>query len=164
MYTRNYDIGHFSEHIEKSSTIKQERMKKVFILSIVLCFLAQSAGAVVGWHAIKMWNDRQPKKSVPYSDEEIVNAIYKAEGGSEAQYLYGIRSCSYDTPAEARRICFNTVRNNRARYADYGHKQFDTYLEFLASRYCPIGADNDPKGLNKNWLKNVKFFLEEGRK
>lgn len=33
------------------------------------------------------------------------------------------------------------------------------YIEFLASRYCPIGADNDPQGLNKNWVKNVKYFL-----
>lgn len=97
-----------------------------------------------------------------YSDEQIVNAIYKAEGGSSAQYAYGIRSVHYDTKAEARRICLNTVRNNRKRYADYGHKRYSTYLEFLASRYCPVGADNDPKGLNKNWLKNVRYFLERG--
>lgn len=36
---------------------------------------------------------------------------------------------------------------------------FTDYIEFLASRYCPIGADNDPQGLNKNWVKNVKYFL-----
>jgi hypothetical protein len=95
-----------------------------------------------------------------YSNEQIVNAIYKAEGSNKAQYLYGIRSVSYDNPAEARRICFNTVRNNRKRYADYGYKQYKTYLEFLQSRYCPINAKNDPKGLNKNWLKNVKYFLD----
>lgn len=98
-----------------------------------------------------------------YTDTEIVEAIYRAEGGADATYLYGIRSVSYDTPAEARRICFNTVRNNRKRYADYGHKTHDTYLNFLASRYAPIGAGNDPKNLNRHWLKNVKFFLKKGR-
>jgi hypothetical protein len=96
-----------------------------------------------------------------YKDEQIVNAIYKAEGGGNAQYLYGIRSVSYGSATEARRICFNTVRNNRKRFADYGYKKHATYLEFLASRYCPIGADNDPKGLNNHWLKNVKYFLNK---
>jgi len=95
-----------------------------------------------------------------WTDTQIVNAIYKAEGGSKATYLYGIRSVSYSDPEEARWICLNTVRNNRRRYAEYGYKKFDTYLQFLQSRYCPIGASNDPKGLNHFWLKNVKYFLK----
>ena len=98
-----------------------------------------------------------------YTDTQIVNAIYQAEGGDKATYLYGTRSVSYDTPEEARRICFNTVRNNRKRYADYGNLEYDTYLEFLASRYCPVGTANDPRGLNKNWLKNVKYFLKKNK-
>ena len=96
--------------------------------------------------------------AMEYSDEQIVNAIFQAEGGYKAQYLYGIRSVSYKDEAEARRICFNTVRNNRKRYADYGYKKYATYLEFLASRYCPVGCDND-RGTNKYWLKNVRYFL-----
>jgi len=99
-----------------------------------------------------------------YSDEQIVNAIYKAEGGDQATYLYGIRSVPYDTPQEARKICFNTVRNNRKRYADYGHAKFDTYLEFLQSRYCPTegkGLTKNEKRLNINWLGNVRYFLEK---
>jgi len=98
-----------------------------------------------------------------WSDTEIVEAIYQAEGGIKATYLYGIRSVSYDTPEEARRICFNTVRNNHKRYAKYGYKTHKTYLEFLASRYCPINADNDPTNLNINWISNVKYFLTNPR-
>lgn len=101
------------------------------------------------------------RKCLAYSDEEIVNAIFIIEGGYKAQYLYGIRSVSYKDEAEARRICFNTVRNNRKRFADYGHKKYNTYLEFLASRYCPIGAKNDKKGLNKYWLRNLRYYLED---
>lgn len=82
-----------------------------------------------------------------YSDDQIVQAIFYAEGGSRAQYLYGIRSVRYANAQEARRICANTVRNNRARYARYGHRTHRTYLEFLASRYCPVGANNDRAGL-----------------
>lgn len=92
-----------------------------------------------------------------YSDIEIVNAIYQAEGGANAQYLYGIRSIKYDTPREARQICLNTVQNQRRRHS--AHICGISYLECLAKRYCPSGAGNDPQGLNKNWLGNVRYFL-----
>ena len=95
-----------------------------------------------------------------YTNEQIVNAIFKAEGSYKAQYLYGIRSVKYKGKQQARRICLNTVRNNRLRYKQYGYRQYDTYLQFLASRYCPIGCDND-NGTNKYWLRNVKYFLNK---
>ena len=109
-----------------------------------------------------------------YTDEEIVQAIWLSEGGSMAQYPYGIRSIRYEDRTDkslsrkewARKICFNTVRNNRKRYADYGYKQFDTYLEFLQSRYCPTTGNlsKAEKELNGFWLKNVKSFLERSVK
>ena len=112
---------------------------------ILLLFLASQAMSCKAW---------------AMSDEQIVNAIFKAEGGYKATYLYGIRSVKYKDEADARQICLNTIRNNRKRYADYGYKTYDTYLEFLASRYCPIGCDNDT-GTNKHWVKNVEYFLEQ---
>lgn len=90
-------------------------------------------------------------------DELIVNAIYWAEGGPNTNHPYGILTkYKTTTPREA---CFNTVRNNRKRYADYGHRSYKTFLRFLASRYCPIGAENDPTNLNVNWLKNVQYYI-----
>ena len=108
--------------------------------------------------------------SVPawsFTNDEIADAIFKAENSSE--YPYGIKSLKYEnrtgrslTKLEwARFICKNTIRNNRKRYADYGYKKYASYLEFLASRYCPKNCDNDPRGLNKHWLKNVKYLLED---
>ena len=100
--------------------------------------------------------------SVVYADEidfdRLVGAIYRAEGGEKAQYLYGIRSVGYDNKAEARQICLNTVRNQMKRHNN--HTCNLTYLECLAKRYCPVGADNDPKGLNRHWLRNVKYIYE----
>lgn len=93
-----------------------------------------------------------------YTDEQIVNAIYKAEGGKKAVYKYGIRSIKYKTEAEARKICLNTIKNNRKRYLKYGYKRYRTFLEFLASRYAPINCEND-NGNNRYWLNNVKYFL-----
>jgi len=124
-----------------------EHLGKVVLIAAVLAILV----TLILCFAVKAHAEE-------YSDEQIVNAIFQVEGGYKARYLYGIRSVSYRNEAEARRICFNTVRNNRKRYADYGYKQYDTYLEFLASRFCPIGCDND-RGTNKYWLKNVRWFL-----
>ena len=96
------------------------------------------------------------------NNEKLADAIFLAEGGYNAEYLYGIRSVNYDTEQEARRICLNTIKNNRKRFAEYGYKNYKTYLEFLASRYCPIDCDNDT-GTNKYWLKNVRYFLDKNK-
>lgn len=31
----------------------------------------------------------------------------------------------------------------------------EAFILFAQRRYCPIGAENDPEGLNKNWATNV---------
>lgn len=94
-----------------------------------------------------------------YTDEQIANAIYKAEGANKATYPYGIRSISCEGLNECHQVCLNTIRNNRRRFKN--QNKYKDYLEFLASRYCPIGASNDPKGLNQYWLKNVRYFLRQ---
>lgn len=86
--------------------------------------------------------------------ERIANAIYKAEGGAKARVPYGILSVKVSSEAEARRVCMNTIRNNHRRWERAGKPGL--FLEFLARKYAPIGAANDPKGLNKHWLNNVQ--------
>lgn len=94
------------------------------------------------------------------SNEKIADAIYLAEGGENTRYPYGI--VSIDTKGDvdyARKICINTIRNNKLRFKK--QSKYCDYIEFLGSRYAPIGAENDPKGLNKNWVKNVKYFIHK---
>ena len=94
------------------------------------------------------------------TDEVIVNAIYLAEGGAKTRYPYGIVSIDTKGDCEyARKLCFNTVRNNKKRFRN--QSKYTDYIEFLGSRYCPVGAKNDPTGLNKNWVKNVKYFINK---
>ena len=90
----------------------------------------------------------------------IVNAIYKSEGGSNTKYPYGIVSIDTNGNEEyARKICYNTVRNNKKRFKN--QSIYNDYIEFLGSRYAPIGVSNDPTNLNKNWIKNVKYFINQ---
>ena len=62
-----------------------------------------------------------------------------------------------------------TIQKQFDRYCKAGGdaKDVAAYLVSLRDRYCPIGADNDPDGLNHHWLNNVtKFRLRfvKGRK
>ena len=40
-------------------------------------------------------------------------------------------------------------------------KRYTGDVDKFAKRWAPVGAKNDPKGLNKNWAKNVKKFMAE---
>jgi hypothetical protein len=53
------------------------------------------------------------------------------------------------------------VKNNKKRFLK--QTRYSDYIDFLASRYCPIGAKDDPRGLNKNWVKNVRYFLSKAQ-
>lgn len=118
-------------------------MRTITVVGIILCLLQSSAEART--------------KQVVRDYNQIADAIYKAEGGLKAKKPFGILSVPCEGYEECRQICLNTIRNNHIRWIRDGRPK--EYLEYLRDRYCPINADNDPKGLNKNWLKNVKKFL-----
>ena len=42
--------------------------------------------------------------------------------------------------------------------SDTTHLFTDEFLVFFSSKYAPIGAKNDPQGLNENHLKNLRFY------
>lgn len=88
--------------------------------------------------------------------ESVVDAIYWAEGGPKASVPYGILSIPCEG-VSCRRIAYNTVRNNFARFIrnPRGHAVF---LDFLSSRYAPVGCSND-NGTNRHWKRNVEFFI-----
>jgi len=103
-------------------------------------------------------------KGVNYSDEEILQAIWKVEGGKKAApYYYGIRSVKCRSKAECREVCRRTIRNNRVRYAKSKGNSGD-FLNYLARRYAPLGVPNDPGGLNRNWDRNLRFILAKNRR
>ena len=87
--------------------------------------------------------------------ERLADAIYQAEGGAKTSHPYGILA-HYNTTTP-RQACINTI--NHALKDWDGKKDFIT---FLGNRYCPVGAANDPTGLNKNWIKNVTRLYKEG--
>lgn len=85
---------------------------------------------------------------------QIVDAIYRAEGGSRAKVPYGILSVRVSTLEDARAVCYTTVQRNHDRWLKAGRP--GEYLDFLADRYCPPSADAVG---NKNWKRNVRHFI-----
>lgn len=55
---------------------------------------------------------------------------------------------SYDTFEEGLEAMVNLLQNN------YFEKGLDT-IEKIGAKYCPVGAENDPKGLNQYWVSGV---------
>ena len=84
----------------------------------------------------------------------VVAAIRYAENG-RAGREYGILhprvKPTYRSQAGG---CAATVQKNWDRWKKSGAQ--GEFIVFLGKRYCPVGADNDPQGLNKHWVKNVR--------
>ena len=98
-----------------------------------------------------------PPDALPDTDR-LADAIYRAEGGEKTRYPYGIlQKYKVTTPRQA---CINTIKSAQKRFAK--QKKETDFVHFLSLTYCPIGAKNDPGGLNKYWVKNVKYFYLKG--
>ena len=92
-----------------------------------------------------------------FNVERLATAIYKAEGGAKTRHPYGILAkYKHTTPRQA---CINTIVHKYMDWVSAGNP--GRFIDYLASRYAPVGAKNDPNGLNKNWVKNVEYFYNE---
>ena len=55
--------------------------------------------------------------------------------------------------AEGRRAAARILHATHKRWRESG--SCVPFLRYLGSVYAPVGADNDPMGLNQNWIENV---------
>ena len=86
----------------------------------------------------------------------VLFAIRTAENGREGIEFGVLHPRAVDQPNSLRvqaGWCAATISKNHKRWIESGE---DTdFVTFLGNRYCPVGADNDPNGLNKHWIPNV---------
>lgn len=116
----------------------------------------------------------------------LLQAWYIAEGGRPSTFIKAIQ-CSIPscvTLEEALARGAKTIRSRMIAYCEFctpgGQPLFvlvqrqerdpwtgedgprrirfsDHFIEFLGARVAPLGAKNDPKNLNVNWIDNVKY-------
>lgn len=103
-------------------------------------------------------------KAIEYNiDWRIAVAISRWETGNYTSSIYHNKNnvgglycngfLSYQTLDEGIDAFVSNLKRN---YFDLG---LDT-LEEIQKKYCPIGADNDPNNLNKNWLGGVSKIYQ----
>lgn len=61
---------------------------------------------------------------------------------------------TYDSVEES---IFDMARNLRNNYLDEGK----TTIAQIGAKYAPVGAANDPTGLNNHWVKGVQSYLDK---
>ena len=87
-----------------------------------------------------------------------VAAIRYAENGGKGRQ-YGILDKRVKPTYRSQAgWCAATVQKNYDRWVKAGSK--GEFVVFLGKRYCPVGADNDPNGLNNHWINNVEEFYK----
>jgi hypothetical protein len=90
----------------------------------------------------------------------ILFAIRKAENGSPGTEFGVLHPKAKGTNLRTQAgWAAATVMKNRARHGQRG--EHTDFISFLGNRYAPNQAENDPKGLNANWIKNVTHHYNE---
>ena len=87
----------------------------------------------------------------------IVAAIRYAENGGNGREYGILHPRVKPTYRSQAGWCAATVQKNWDRWHKAGSP--GDFIDFLGNRYCPVGADNDPNGLNQHWIKNVRHFV-----
>lgn len=89
-------------------------------------------------------------------------AIRIAENG-RAGREFGVLSEAADTYEAQCRIAALSIRNNAYRYVarfkewpvDSQGRLSEAFTKFMATRWAPVGTENDPTNLNQHWPRNV---------
>lgn len=89
---------------------------------------------------------------------KVADAIYWAEGGKKAKHPYGL--IYYHIPNHLYRdICLEYLNDY---YTEWLTERNTDFLTYLASKWAPIkgrGVTRSASKLNRNWLKNVRYFV-----
>lgn len=86
---------------------------------------------------------------------QIAPAIKVAENNKRN---HGVLSVQTANAGQASKILNDSVYNNLVRWDQAGRP--GKFIDFMAHRWAPIGAANDPRNLNVNWPGNVRKALQ----
>lgn len=90
----------------------------------------------------------------------IVAAIRYAENGGKGREYGILHSRVKPTYRSQAGWCAATVQKNYDRWLKNKIGKSD-FISYLGHKYCPVGADNDPDGLNKHWIRNVRQLTQK---
>lgn len=130
---------------------EEESKEETCVFDSISCKIAEK-GKELGL------NEEQILISIAISKWETGNytsSLFKNNNNVGGMYCNG-SFIKYDSLDAGIHAFVSNLKNN---YFDIGL----TTIETIGSKYCPIGAKNDPTGLNKNWVPGVTQKLNELR-
>lgn len=88
-------------------------------------------------------------------DPKLLQAIVTAEGDILKAVRCSVPSCA--DRREALQITCRTVNRRRREFLHtLGSKAEQAFVAYLGASWAPVGASNDPRRLNANWVGNVR--------
>lgn len=137
----------------------------------------QQSKSDMGAKLVRLYQRRDPK-AVQFGDEYptivhaaerngcqgddfyILLAIRKSENGRAGREFGILHPKAKDTNLDTQAgWCAATIVKTRKQWVDAG--QPGDFISFLGKKYCPVGAENDPTGLNQHWIKNVSHHYRQ---
>lgn len=85
--------------------------------------------------------------------ERLADAIRMAENSHTHPYGVMVRGVRLSEGA-ARQRCLAIIMQRWQSWDGRGD-----FVQWLARRYAPLSCANDPAGLNRNWVRNVRALL-----
>ena len=146
-----------------------EHMTKSVLATMVSLFLCgvsisqsyrQAIVAKDGTQCVAMFDDAVRVNIRPEMRRElapIVAAIRHAENGGKGREYGILHPRVKPTYRSQAGWCATAVQKNYDRWTKAGKR--GAFVVFLGRRYCPVGAENDPQGLNRHWVKNVRHYV-----
>jgi hypothetical protein len=94
-------------------------------------------------------------------------AIRKAENGKQGKEFGVLHPKAKGKKGESREATLDrqagwaaaTVMSKRRSHAASGGKP-EEFVSYLSTKYAPVGAENDPRGLNRHWHTNVSGWRD----
>jgi hypothetical protein len=95
-------------------------------------------------------------------DPRFLHALRRAENGGPGRE-FGVLSVPAPTYQDQARLAAQSIRRSVERFDAQGRSAIDPvtgryteeFIKFFSSRYAPIGAGNDPAGLNRFHARNL---------
>jgi hypothetical protein len=95
-------------------------------------------------------------------DPDFLRALRRVENGGPGRE-FGVLSVPAPTYRDQAVVAAETVRRNVGRYEQTGRHAIDPatgrytpeFIRFFSGRYAPVGAANDPTGLNRYHQRNL---------
>ena len=152
------------EQYSKENPLLAEKWKTV---GKGLSSIALAGGLVAGGNA-------EAKSSLTPNEESVISRVAKSYSlnPEQTKLLKVIRLVENGGPGkefgvltpQAMRFKNNPQKSleTQAKWAAGTIKNhYDGNIDRFAKRWAPLKAKNDPKGLNKNWAQNAKFYMNK---